>query len=266
MKRIIIYLVLFIFLMACNNNSNKLSIAVLGGISNNSNEILSSNIDSFESVIEIFSPHVISFQSTQLSNNSKNYFIKNGYNVRELADSINELSIITFSSLIYKSNSFSLLTSSVYTLQNDSLEIGKNFIDWVKFKDLNSGYIFYIFKLKVQSELDSYRAHLISIETLNHINKLTGGSPVILIGDLNNNSEVKDYLTREWKGVYTLNNVCNSKHSKINFFLNEYFKLEQYNIREIYTYEVSNISISFTKNAGKVSRNKIGDTLPDFNN
>jgi len=97
-------------------------------------------------------------------------------------------SLTSLNPLYFRSNRFELVAKARYSIAHSSVvdsalkSIG--YVSWVKLKELNSGYIFFVFNI---SFVEDY--HLINkdlADFVGRINDIAGHAPAVIIGDCGN--------------------------------------------------------------------------------
>jgi hypothetical protein len=144
--------------------------------------------------------------------------------------------------IYFMKNRFELISKSYFQisdnrkLSNDSIT---GFVSWIKLKQLNTGYIFFVFNCsnKQSSFLQSEDFYSILIHK---IKAISGSAPVMLLGNsiaMNDNNKsdaskvflidsriLKDQIEQRSDSGYT--NIINQPNSQL--FINRYFKLEEF--------------------------------------
>jgi hypothetical protein len=172
-----------------------------------------------------------------------------------------------YTSLLINTKQVTLLASSIYYFQHDSLESNTNILTWIKVKNVDSGHIFFVFNIQLQGNLTIWQSNFIGFELLGRIDQITAGAPVLITGRFNNSHNVLiQVLTENWQGLYPFYIVRNKYTGEVNFLVNKYLKVKNAVYKDYKDTLISNFVVRFIINSQKISRTNMGKPFPLENN
>ncbi len=260
MHRFIFYIVLVLICFSCSQNANQLSFisidldvikennpdinidSLISTVLNNKSDLIEINPCVKDQIIDINNKYLIL---------SENLRVPNSTNCNSL--------------LLVNKNILELLVSSRYVIENKIFEIDSNIISWYKFKYLKSGYIFYVFTINAQLNLNNEQTKLIAFYLLDKINEVSAGAPVIILNtEISNSLRMNHFITNKWIDSYNFNAVNNNTNNCVKFFVNDFFKVRNLNSDTLTATSYCNIHVKFSLNMQKVKKNSTGNQLNEL--
>jgi hypothetical protein len=251
-------------MVSCKPNPKNLSFSTLQfncDIPSNLLHYSNSYFDTLNVLLLSKKPDIVSFQLTHMTSDCVEVLEKSGYRFIYLQENTNNRK--WYAPILINTKHISLLASSIYSFQHDSLDSNANFITWIKLKNIDSGHIFFVFNLHLQDNLSIWKSNFIGFELLQRIDKITAGVPVLITGRFNNSKKVLiQVLTENWQGLYPFYIVRNKHTGEVNFLVNEYLKVKNIFYKDYNDTLMSNYVVRFIINSQKVSRTIAGKPFP----
>ncbi len=261
MHRLFICILLALTCFSCFRNESKLSLLF---INLNSIKSIDANLntDSLTNLIFKTKAEIIEIKQDSLSKRD-NFKIYNDNYIVVSADSASPVS--NNSILLVNKNLLHLSATSQHIINSSMLQQNKNIIYWYKFKYIKKGYIFYVFKLHTQVDVNSNQSKLIAFNLLNKINEVSSGAPVIILNnEFPSNNTLNQFITSKWIDHYNFNEINNQGKCCVQFFINDFFKLNSLAKDTLDPNSYCKIRVRFSLNMNNVKKNVTGNSLSDL--